>query len=143
MSNMKNCVKAWTSTLKDAQVFKSMHKYAKACTSMQKPAQVCKSLHKYAKAYSKQKHILSKSKFYDIFFPPFFKFYDDFFLPFFQIWDGFLWQLFPAFFQIWDNFSKILCRLLPALLVDLGHFKMTFYLCSPFLGGGEVRKSHS
>jgi hypothetical protein len=70
---------------KPAQVCKSLHKYAKACTSMQKPAQLCKRMHKYAKACkSIQKHILSKSKFDDIFFPPFFKLYDNFFPPFFK-----------------------------------------------------------
>jgi hypothetical protein len=65
---------------KPVQVCKSLPKYTKACTSKQKPAQVCKSKHKYAKACTSiQKRILSKCKFDDIFFPPFFKFYDNFF----------------------------------------------------------------
>ncbi len=80
-----------------------------------------------------QKHILSKNKFYNIFSPPFLKFYDDFFLPFFKFGTTFLLQLLPAFFLIWDDFSKILCWLFPALLVNLGNFRTTFYLCFCFV----------
>jgi hypothetical protein len=57
---LQKYAKAYKIMQKPAQVCKSLRKYAKACASIQKPAQVCKSI---------QKHILSKSKFDDIFFP--------------------------------------------------------------------------
>jgi hypothetical protein len=113
---------------------------------MQKPAQVCKSTNKYAKACkSIQKHILSKTKFDDIFFLPFFKFYNDFFPSFFKFGTTFLKKqvfatvfrqllmvLLTIFYGFLDNFYSFFVLLFLQYKIRLAQYKSLI----TFLWGG-------
>jgi len=87
------------------------------------PAQVCKSI---------QKHILSKSKFDDIFFPPFFKFYDEIYLHFFK---------FGMTFRKKNKFSEWLFRRLLMALLTIFLRLFCFAFCAVQNSSRAVQKS--